>query len=121
MQKDLKTSIPKLQTFIPYIQKYEYEALLFSGMEGFEFLIDDEESLAQIQSINDEYPNPEEINGGAETSPSKRLMKIFDYHKVGDSEDIIEILGFDKIYNKCPRFSQWYDSLTNALDGNSTK
>ena len=121
MQKDLKTSIPKLQTFIPYIQKYEYEALLFSGMEGFEFLIDDEESLAQIQSINDEYPNPEEINGGAETSPSKRLMKIFDYHKVGDSEDIIEILGFDKIYNKCPRFAQWYDSLINALDGNSAK
>lgn len=121
MQEDVKTSVSNLQTFIPYIQKYEFEALLFSGIEGFEFLIDDEESLAQIKSINDEYPNPEDINGGAETSPSKRLMKIFDYHKVGDSEDIIEILGFDRIYNKCPRFAQWYDSLTNALVWNSTK
>ena len=121
MKEDLKTSIPNLQTFIPYIQKYEFEALLFSGMEGFEFLIDDKENLAKIQSINDEYPNPEDINGGRDTSPSKRLMKIFDYHKVGDSEDIIEILGFEKIYNKCPRFAQWYDSLTNALNTNSTK
>lgn len=115
MQEDVKTSILCLQTFIPYIQKYEFEALLFSGMEGFEYLIDDEESLAQIKSINNKYPNPEDINGGAETSPSKRLMKIFDYHKVGDSEDIIELLGFDRIYNKCPRFAQWYDSLTSAL------
>lgn len=119
MHEDLKNSIPNLQTFIPYIQKYEYEALLFSGMEGFYFLIDNEESLAQIQAINNEYPNPEDINGGTETSPSKRLMKIFDYHKVGDSEDIIEILGFEKIYNKCPRFAQWYDSLQTTLEKNS--
>lgn len=119
MYEELKNSIPNLQTFIPYIQKYEYEALLFSGMEGFEFLIDDEDSLAQLQSINDEYPNPEDINGGTETSPSKRLMKIFNYHKVGDGEDIIEILGFERIYNKCPRFAQWYDSLTNAIEKNS--
>lgn len=115
MSKDLKSSIPNLKRFIPYIQKYEYEALLFSGMEGFEILIDDEEKLSQIQAINDEYPNPEDINGGAETSPSKRLMKIFNYHKVGDGEDILEILGFDKVYNKCPRFAQWYDSLLECL------
>lgn len=121
MHKDLKNSIPNLQDFIPYIQKYEYEALLFSGMEGFEYLIDDEESLSVLQSINDEYPNPEDINGGAETSPSKRLMKIFDYHKVGDSEDIIVILGFEKIYDKCPRFAQWYNYLLEALDKNSIK
>lgn len=115
MSKDLKSSIPNLKRFIPYIQKYEYEALLFSGMEGFEILIDDEEKLSQIQAINDEYPNPEDINGGTETSPSKRLMKIFNYHKVGDGEDILEILGFDKVYKKCPRFAQWYDSLLECL------
>ena len=116
MNKDLKESTPDLQTFIPYIQKYEYEALLFSGIEGFEMLIDDEEKLDQIRAICDKYPNPEDINGGTETSPSKRLMKIFNYHKVGDGEDILGILGFEKIYNQCPRFAQWYNSLLDALN-----
>ena len=51
MNEDMRFSIPNLQTFIPYIQKYEFEALLFSDMEGFEFIIDNPDQLSQLQSI----------------------------------------------------------------------
>lgn len=54
---------------IPYIQKHEFEALLFSHIPGFEIVIDDLKQLEQIQSILDIYPNPEDINNSPQTAP----------------------------------------------------
>ena len=65
--------------------------------------------LEKIQEIIDEYDNPEEINGGVDTAPSKRLAKIYNYDKTADSEHILEMLGLDVIIDKCPRFGHWLE------------
>lgn len=116
LNEALKKEIENLPSFIPYIQMYEFEALLFSDIKGFDLILDDEEKLKQIQAIMEKYPNPEEINGNPETAPSKRLAKIFNYDKVADSEIILEMVGLDQVCKKCPRFNQWLSFLCTALN-----
>lgn len=116
MEADMRKRIPTLPLFVPYIQKHEFEALLFSGMEGFCYLLDEDSQIERIKEIMKEFPCPEDINGGATTAPSKRLMAIFNYDKTADSSDILELIGFGTIYSKCPRFASWFDRLVNIIN-----
>jgi len=101
--------------FLPYIQRHEFETLLFSNLDGFAALDMDEKSLAQLERIEQEYPNPEDINGGAETAPSKRLDHIFNYEKAADSFTILSSIPIDTIRAKCPRFNRWVAQLEEGL------
>ncbi|MEM9833714.1 MAG: DUF4276 family protein [Bacteroidota bacterium] len=101
--------------FIPYVQRHELEALMFSDRSGFELVIDDDDKLEQIDKISERYPNPEDINNNPETAPSKRLQKIFNYDKTGDGELILEIVGINGILEKCPRFTEWLNKIVSKL------
>lgn len=112
-----KQNLP--QIFVPYIQKYEFEALLFTANDGFE-AYPDSKIHERTKEIIEQYPNPEEINSGAETAPSKRILKIIpNYNKVVDGnliiEKIIETRGIDFVLEKCPRFKQWLMNLIPLL------
>ena len=98
--------------FIPYIQLHEFEALLFTDVR---VLKEDYLELAEQESIDRLYDDtknipPEEINNGAETAPSKRLLRAVDYKK-GDPCFWIETLTIPAIREKCPHFSEWLDRL----------
>ncbi len=101
--------------FVPYIQRHELEALMFSAMDGFDLVIDDVQRRNQIQQIMDDYPNPEDINNLPETAPSKRLKRIFNYDKTGDGQMIFEMIGIEAILDKCPRFANWIETLKQKL------
>lgn len=101
--------------FIPYIQRHELEALMFSNIDGFDFVIDDSKALDKIEIILREFPNPEDINNSPETAPSKRLKSIFKYEKIGDAEMIFEMIGIASMMEKCPRFAQWMNKLVSKL------
>lgn len=103
------------ERLVPYIQKYEFETLLFASMDGFYLLLDDEKQLEQIQKVIDSYENIEDINGGKETAPSKRLLHIFNYDKVVDSGLVLEELDVETMRDKCPRFDKWIESLINIV------
>jgi hypothetical protein len=101
--------------FIPYIQKYEFEALLFSSNRGFEELFD-ERYYTQTEEIVNDYENPEEINTGAETSPSKRILNIIsNYEKVVDGNMIAIAIGMDTILERCNRFNSWIMNLLSIM------
>lgn len=110
MQNEIDDSIR--HRFIPYIQVYEFEALLFSNATIFETEFErseilDYEFLQQTLLIA-----PEEINDGLETAPSKRLEKIIKgYNKVLYGSLLSSEIGLDTIREKCPRFNQWIGSL----------
>jgi hypothetical protein len=101
--------------FIPYIQRHELEALMFSSRAGFELVIDDDGKLQQIDAILKQYPNPEDINNHPDTAPSKRLQKIFNYDKTSDGELIFDMIGMDSILEKCPRFAEWINKIVFKL------
>ncbi len=98
--------------FIPYIQKHEFESLLFSSDKGFINWFDDEWVVNELINVINQYTNPEEINSGNETAPSKRIIKILGekkqkYDKIAEGNLIAEEVGFEKIIEKCPRFRDW--------------
>lgn len=99
--------------FIPYIQQYEFEALLFSSNSGFEYCYEKAvyEKTAQIIA---QYPNPEEINDSPATAPSKRLLSIIpDYEKIVDGNTIALEIGIEPILEKCPNFREWIETLVS--------
>ena len=109
------SSIVDRANFLPYIQRHEIEALMYTNMDGFNYVVDKEESLNKLKEIINQYANPEDSNSGSETAPSKRLMKIFPYQKTTDGEIILEALPIDDIRSKCPRFNEWLENLENGI------
>jgi hypothetical protein len=109
------SSIIDRANFLPYIQRHEIEALMYTNMDGFNYVVDKEESLNKLKEIINQYANPEDINSGSEIAPSKRLMKIFPYQKTTDGEIILEALPIDDIRSKCPRFNEWLENLENGI------
>ncbi len=102
--------------FYPYIQRHELESLMYISMEGFERVIDDQDKLEQLREIMERYQNPEDINGGPNTAPSKRLITIYPkYQKISDGDLIFDALSIDDIRSKCPRFNGWMSVLEDAL------
>jgi hypothetical protein len=113
IHKDLNNN----PNFLPYIQRHEVESLMFSDKAGFEFVIDDNDKLKEIDSILRKYANPEDINNGPDTAPSKRLKRIFPYDKTGDGELIFEMIDIETMLSKCPRFNKWIHNIEDLLKG----
>lgn len=115
LEDKMKSDVQDMH-FIPYIQLYEFEALLFNNVKVFDALIPanefrDREALIKI--LND-FPNPELINNGVKTSPSHRLEEIIEgYQKVLYGTMIAELIGLQGIRQKCSGFDSWIAGLLN--------
>ncbi len=103
--------------FIPYIQLHEFEGLLFAHERGFDYIHNIREQKRQvIRDIIIGYPNPELINDGAETAPSKRLKGLIPRYKKTFHGPIIALEnGLEPILEKCPRFSGWVRTIIDAF------
>ena len=97
--------------FIPYIQAHEFEALLFSDLQKFDYLFPSQNSkIKKLFKERKKFKSPEEINDN--DPPSKRILSIFDdYHKVNDAPIIIEEIGLEQIRKECPHFNNWITTL----------
>jgi len=107
--------------FIPYIQLHEFEGLLFSSKEGFEFLPDlKPNNLESLLLAVTEKENPEELNDGELTAPSKRLEKLipgYDKNKPFFGGIIAEINTIDTVLRRCKRFNNWVETLIEKASG----
>lgn len=97
----------------PYVQRHEFEGLLFSNVNAFTSVMDvSEESIAELCRIRSQFQTPEDIDDGAETAPSKRIARtIAMYRKALHGPLIAETIGLDAIREECPRFNQWVERL----------
>lgn len=114
IEEETQAVLSKYGAVYPYIQKYEMEALMFASMDGFDLIVDDEKTKEELRVIVDSF-DPEEINGGRDTAPSKRLDNCFNYDKVADGEIILEMIGLEKIREWCFRFNQWINKIEKLL------
>lgn len=93
--------------FHPYIQLHEFEALLFSGIDllGNEYF---EYNLQPLKDCIAQKKNPELINDGVDTAPSKRILNcIPDYDKVTAGITVLEQIGIANLCKSCQHFSEW--------------
>ena len=96
--------------FKPYIQLHEFEGILFSDISVFDRNFEKNEfaDYDYLASTIRENPNPEMINNGYDTAPSKRLSKIIKhYSKTLFGALLAHEIGLPKIRGKCPRFNNW--------------
>ena len=97
----------------PYVQRYEFEGLLFSDVNAFLSVMDvPEESVLRLRGIRSQFSTPEDINDEPETAPSKRIARtISTYRKPLHGPLIARTMGLDAIRGECPRFNQWVERL----------
>jgi hypothetical protein len=93
---------------IPFIQMYEFEALLFSDTKAFAEGIDNPELESALQQIADAFDTPEHINDSPQTAPSKRIVKLmYDYEKPLMGGLAALEIGLDTIRRECRLFDDW--------------
>ena len=100
---------------IPYVQRHEFEGLLFSQVDVFSDAMPDpvsEDNIRHLRQIRLQFRTPEDINDNPQTAPSKRITQIIPrYNKPAHGRLIAESIGVDTIRSECPRFNEWLTRL----------
>lgn len=108
--------------FVPYIQLHEFEALLFCGISHLSKLYPGcEKRCEQLTKDLQKVGNPELIDNGPTTAPSKRIIKAiegekrthYNYNKPATGKAITKEIGIDELRAKCPHFNEWIEKLLN--------
>lgn len=104
--------------FIPYVQIHEFEALFFTDINILAATVcansptQAEETKKQLEMVLKKYQNPEAINDGSETAPSKQIIKrVLGYHKTLHGPIIADQIGLVRLRRSCANFSQWVGRL----------
>ncbi len=98
--------------FIPYVSMHEFEALLFADCERFASAVERPDIADAMQSILDQFGDPEAIDDSKETAPSKRILQLMpNYNKVAFAPIGIQIVGLEAIRWRCANFARWLERL----------
>ena len=100
--------------FLPHIQPYEFEALLFS--ETSQFAQEEPawaESVGALEAARRRASSPEHINDGPATHPSARLEQLRGYRKVQHGSAVANRIGLDRIREECRHFAAWLSRIEN--------
>jgi hypothetical protein len=103
MKQDINDS-----RFIPYIQIYEFEALILAAPEslGIEYHRYATGISNLVSMVGNK--NPELINDGVQTAPSKRIrQQIPGYNKVTAGVLVVKETGLPTLRAKCRHFNEW--------------
>ena len=100
--------------FLPYIQLHEFEALLYCDLSQLQQRIADSERAFAALAKEVRGIEPEEIDEGATTAPSKRIINhvpIYDRLKVRVGAPAATAIGLPGLRAKCPHFNAWVSRL----------
>jgi hypothetical protein len=108
-----------MRRFIPFIQMYEFEGLLFSDPEKMALGMDREDLIGSFQQIADNFESPEHINNSPQTAPSKRILNLIrGYEKPLMGALAALEVGLDSMRDNCELFDQWLSNI-EAIAGDS--
>ena len=93
----------------PYVQRHEFEGLLFSDVSAFSRLRQTSDMmLRELRQIRSQFPTPEDINDNKDTAPSKRIANVVPgYNKRVDGPELATVIGLNRMSAECPRFQAW--------------
>ena len=101
--------------FIPYLQLHEFEALLFTNIKMLELeYFNHEKPINSLAQLIDNIGNPELIDDGPNTAPSKRIIKLipeYEYDKVSVGSTIVNLIGIKDLLSCCHHFNSWIKKL----------
>ena len=100
--------------FLPHIQPYEYEGLLFSDVDA---LAATEptwgRALGALRKVRESFDSPEHINDGYETKPSKRLENLLHprYKKTTHGPRAAARISLETMERECVHLQGWMSRL----------
>lgn len=101
--------------FFPYIELHEFEAMIFSDITKLEETYF-EDDLTALKECVKAQSNPELINNGADTAPSKRIMDcIGSFDKANVGVDVLGKIGIENIAGKCRHFAEWLRCIEERI------
>ncbi len=109
--------------FIPYVQLYEVESLLFAGPGEMARVFQRLDLKLAFERIVEECGGCEMINDDPETAPSKRIIGLFPEYRKGSSVNahayrIAQHIGLKRIRQQCPHFNEWLSKLERLAESN---
>lgn len=106
LENAFKQDIDK-DTFFPYLQLHEFEALLFSDVSMFSKIPNVGNKIRFFEEIV-QVKNPEDINDLPNTSPSNRIKTTLSfYQKETHGIIVAKSIGLATMRAKCPHFDSW--------------
>jgi hypothetical protein len=103
--------------FFPYVQRYEFESLLFGGNGVLPPSFESVAASSAIAAVVEQFGDPELINDGHDTAPSRRLGQLFlahfhvNYDKTGFGPPWAASIGLERLRANCARFGRWLQKL----------
>lgn len=119
IEQAMKADLSFCPHLIPYIQLHEFEALVFCGLEYLqnEYPRRKKEIQELSRVLESHEGNPELINHGANTAPSKRILQAIEkkktdhYNKPKMGVEVTKSVGIDRLMERCPHFKDWVEKL----------
>ena len=108
------------QRFVPYLQLHEFEALLFCDPQKLEERFDRHSAGIVRLAQAAEQSNPELINDGNETAPSKRIIREipeYESDKASSGPIVAQRIGLTTLRTKCQHFAEWIGKLEDLTEG----
>ena len=100
------------ERFLPYLQLYEYEGLLFSDPRAFAQGIGQQHLAQRLEDVRKKFATPEDINDDPDSAPSKRVQAAYPpYRKVLDGTLAAQVIGIEKMRQECRHFREWIERL----------
>ena len=108
----------KARRFIPYIQPYEFEALLFSDVAALSLVNPSwaKQSIKKLVEIRNAAQSPEHINDRPETKPAAHLERELNHPKYSKRRDgpvAAQKIGLAKMEAECKFFAAWLAQIRN--------
>lgn len=102
--------------FIPYIQLYEIESLLFAGPHEMALVFEQPNLEPRFTEIVEACGGCERINDDPENTPAKRITRLFPGYKKGSGVNahayrIALSIGLERIRRQCTHLDQWLTKL----------
>ena len=116
--KEVRKRARDTKHVFPYVQRHEFESLLFSDVEAFRVAHVSGAAIESLAEIRKRFATPEDINDGRETAPSKQIARIAaGYRKRIDGPRVARRAGLARIREECPRFHKWLARLEELGGG----
>lgn len=108
--------------FIPYIQLHEFESLLLANPDILLLeYVNAHKQIELLKTIVADYGgNPEKVNTGNSTAPSKRIISVipaYEGNKVSVGAVLAGIDGIQILKDRCSHFANWLNKIEDISQG----
>jgi hypothetical protein len=112
IEREVHRNLGSPSNFLPFLALHEFEAWLFASRDELPRVMTETEKRPDFASIRDSFNDPEEIDEGVHSAPSKRIQRLFPaYRKVLHGPATAKRIGIEQIRAECPHFRAWYGEL----------